>query len=759
MLRFGHLLAVFSPETVRSWLARSIANRLTAAAVVLTMSVVAVVGMIASTISYLQIQDSVKKELESEAKLMEEYLSSSFRLLTKELSGLSANSLVSNGLLDSQGRETYLNPFLRDYRLPLGIHTSLALYDFQGGAVAGSNPGGQSSLQNAPWLERVIAEAKPIAEIYPKQQGNALRLAYPVLFPATGLVEGVLVCEIDFNELYAKSLRLNDSRFARHILGKGSEHLVWHTTTDVQQSFVDKRMVRVEAPLDALALEVEVSVARHDLLRPLYWMVAAYFLVGGILLVGVIWLTRRVVGRLTLPLIELSHATEGLAVSNMAAAKVPVSGEDEIGKLAQSFNNMIDELNLSYRMLEKQVEKRTRSLRATEAELRAQQRDYLVIFDAVRAAVAYLDAEGRVVRVNHRVSEQIGLLPDEVIGKTAQELYPGEEGKKYHADNLEAVRRREAVYGLLERRPVENGESHWFLVDRIPSFDDEGQVSGLTVFMMDIDDRVSMEEQLRQLNETLEQRVHDEVTKNREKDHLMIQQSRLAAMGEMIGNIAHQWRQPLNTLGLLLANIKDAHDYQELTGEYLDKAVLDGEILIQKMSTTIDDFRNFFRPNRTPLPFSLSKAVADAVELVSASYRNSDIGISVEIREDAQVKGFPNEYSQVLLNLMNNARDAILALENREGKKGGKVEVVVGNDGRDGYVLVRDNGGGVPEAVFGKIFDPYFTTRDKGTGIGLYMSKMIVESNMSGRIEARNTATGAEFGVFAPLCRDTEITS
>jgi signal transduction histidine kinase len=249
------------------------------------------------------------------------------------------------------------------------------------------------------------------------------------------------------------------------------------------------------------------------------------------------------------------------------------------------------------------------------------------------------------------------------------------------------------------------------------------------------------------LNETLEQRVQEEAARNREKDHMLIQQSRLAGMGEMIGNIAHQWRQPLNTLGLILANIKDAHDFGDMTAAYLNEATSKGNQIIQKMSTTIDDFRNFFRPNREKQVFSLNHAAREALAMVDASFRNHHVTVDWQEGEEIFTYGFPNEYSQVLLNLLGNARDAILDRRTPEGK----VTVRLARDDGHARLTVRDNGGGIPAEVLPRIFDPYFTTKEKGTGIGLYMSKMIVENNMDGSIEACNIENGAEFTIVTPL--------
>jgi signal transduction histidine kinase len=220
-------------------------------------------------------------------------------------------------------------------------------------------------------------------------------------------------------------------------------------------------------------------------------------------------------------------------------------------------------------------------------------------------------------------------------------------------------------------------------------------------------------------------------------------------MGEMIGNIAHQWRQPINALALLLMNLKDAQQFGEMTDQYLASQIERGDQLIRKMSTTIDDFRNFFRPHRDKQAFLLSAAVRDALSIIESAYEQHRIEIEVSIREDAAVLGFRNEYTQVLLNLLSNAKEAIEARKVARGR----VQIVIDCDGREARLTVRDNGGGIPPDVLPKIFDPYFTTRDGGTGIGLYMSKMIIESSMKGGIEARNTTDGAEFSVLTPVMR------
>lgn len=257
-------------------------------------------------------------------------------------------------------------------------------------------------------------------------------------------------------------------------------------------------------------------------------------------------------------------------------------------------------------------------------------------------------------------------------------------------------------------------------------------------------------EELRELNSSLEQRVREEAGKSREKDHLLIRQSRLATLGEMIGNIAHQWRQPLNALGLLLTNLKDAQRFGELDQAHVEAAVEQGRHLIDSMSATIDDFRNLFKPDRDKTCFTVAAAVREALSVIWISLRNANIEVVLESDESVACEGFFNEYTHVMLNILGNARDAIRA----KGIMYGKVTIRIGVEEGRAVVVIRDNGGGIPEAVIERIFDPYFTTRENGTGIGLYMSLMIIEKNMGGAIAARNIDGGAEFRILTPLAKE-----
>ena len=231
----------------------------------------------------------------------------------------------------------------------------------------------------------------------------------------------------------------------------------------------------------------------------------------------------------------------------------------------------------------------------------------------------------------------------------------------------------------------------------------------------------------------------------RTRERLLIQQSRLAAMGEMISNIAHQWRQPLNTLGLIIQRLPHFYDAGKFDGEFLARNTKDAMNLIRHMSATIDDFRDFFSPDRERTIFNVRKAVYQAVSLIDAGFKSLHIDLETRIEGEPTVNGYPSQFAQVILNILFNARDALL--ERAVDK--GRIQIESSWEGVRLVLTIRDNAGGIPGNILDKIFDPYFTTKgpDKGTGIGLFMAKSIIEKSMGGRITACNYKDGAEFRI------------
>ena len=402
-----------------------------------------------------------------------------------------------------------------------------------------------------------------------------------------------------------------------------------------------------------------------------------------------------------------------------------------------------------------------------ERGLREIQEELGATLYSIADGVISTNASGSVNRMNPVAEQLTGWHEVEALNKPLEQVFRiiSELTRAEVKNPAERVVCENRVIGIANQTLLisRDGTERPIAYNCAPIRNGKGKITGVVLIFRDRTERKQAEEalaakqlQLEEFNLTLEKRIQEAVAELRQKDQIMINQSRLAAMGEMIGNIAHQWRQPLNALGLLIYNIKDTFQFSTLNAEYLDQAVADGNRMVQNMSTTISDFSNFFRPDKEFVAFSATKQICAAILLVESSYKNSDIAIHLDAPKDLELMGFPNEYSQVLLNLLSNAKEAVLGRNQLHQQLSRRVEIRLTE--RDGYgcVTVADNGGGISALILDMIFDPYFSTKDRGSGIGLYMSKMIIERNMYGSITARNIEEGAEFTVCTPLAREQE---
>ena len=247
--------------------------------------------------------------------------------------------------------------------------------------------------------------------------------------------------------------------------------------------------------------------------------------------------------------------------------------------------------------------------------------------------------------------------------------------------------------------------------------------------------------------EILQQKIDEALKANQEHQLLVMRQSRLAQMGEMIAMIAHQWRQPLNNLSLVNQLLVAKYRKGKLddgTIEYFDK---NAKKQIQLMSSTIDDFRNFFQSEEKKVPFLVEDVVQTVLGMTEAIFATHDIAIDYDGTKGLQSHGFPNSLAQALINILNNAKDALADADLGPGEKWIRIRTYR-ERGRI-IIVISDNAGGIPEEIMPHIFDPYFSTKKEknGTGLGLYMSKMIIEKQMQGRIEVSNDEAGARFEI------------
>ena len=244
--------------------------------------------------------------------------------------------------------------------------------------------------------------------------------------------------------------------------------------------------------------------------------------------------------------------------------------------------------------------------------------------------------------------------------------------------------------------------------------------------------------------------LQEKIQKIKEKQQILIQNSKMASMGEMIANIAHQWRQPLNSLSALhTVLMMDYEDNGELTQEEIDQFKEESGQYIHKMSSTIDDFRNFFSPTKEKELFLVSDAIKESIKFVKDSYLDSGVELIDRTRDrDTQMCSYKNELMQVIMILLNNSRDAVVC--NKIAKPQVIVDLLHGDEKVE--IHVKDNGGGIKDDIMDRIFEPYFTTKFKsdGTGVGLYMSKMIIEDSIGGELVLENDGEGVLATLLLP---------
>ena len=255
-------------------------------------------------------------------------------------------------------------------------------------------------------------------------------------------------------------------------------------------------------------------------------------------------------------------------------------------------------------------------------------------------------------------------------------------------------------------------------------------------------------QELEELTHTLEDRVRQKTEENARKDRLIIHQARLAELGEMIGNIAHQWRHPLTRLSLLLQNIKALSHKGRLDGERLEKMLATANEQIFFMSDTIDNFKDFYKPAAESGDFTLKEAYEKVMEIIGYDLKHKNITVSYHEEEPLRFHGKLNQFAQVLLNLIGNARDALM----ERNVPHPAIRIEARREGEYRHIEVADNAGGIPPEHLAKIFEPYFSTKaERGTGVGLYMVKTIIEEKFGGSVRVENDQEGARFTLILPV--------
>ena len=354
-------------------------------------------------------------------------------------------------------------------------------------------------------------------------------------------------------------------------------------------------------------------------------------------------------------------------------------------------------------------------------EIESTKENLEIIFNSIPIVIAYKNNNNRVLKVNRAIKNVFGLDVGDVEGKELEEISKKNAYKAYK-DDLEVIRTKKPKQNYIEKYYFNNRE-YTAIVSKYP-YIKNNIVEGVIVFMEDITEKIKIENE------------------KKEKTKLLIQQSKMATMGEMIGAIAHQWKQPLNILSLLVDDLIDSYEYNELDDKYIETFSNKSNKQILFMSKTIEDFKNFFKPNKERNSFNLSDSISEVLSIIAVNFKKYNISIEIQ-NIDFELSLFENELKQVLINIVNNSKDAILENHIRDGK----IYIEALEKDKNLIIAISDNGGGMSEKVLKNLFKPYFTTKSKGTGIGLYMCKMILNESLNGDIKAERFKDGSRFEI------------
>ena len=383
-----------------------------------------------------------------------------------------------------------------------------------------------------------------------------------------------------------------------------------------------------------------------------------------------------------------------------------------------------------------------------QKQLHASQTKRQALFDMSLEAIVVYDEHNNIQKANKKALEMFGYNEEDVIGVHFLKFVP-DEYKEYAKASVE--QKKSMTY---ETNVLKKDGTHFPVAVSVHYVTINNKLTRISSFI-DLTTLRQTESELHELNASLEKRVHEEIQKNREQEALVFQQARMAQMGELLSMIAHQWRQPLASIAATTTNIQTQFDMEKFhlhseEGQkdckiFLNKKLQNINTYVQSLSQTIDDFRNFYNPNKKPLSIPINQPIEKAFSILMPSLIAHQIKVIKKLDVDTSLFLHENEMMQVILNLLKNSQDQLLEKQIKNPT------IMIRTYKRDNqlYLELSDNAQGIEKEHLAHIFDPYFSTKDQknGTGLGLYMSKIIIDDHHKGEISVKNAPDGACFTI------------
>lgn len=431
----------------------------------------------------------------------------------------------------------------------------------------------------------------------------------------------------------------------------------------------------------------------------------------------------------------------------------------------KDFFNSITELLAMRASAENRLINYDKKLTNQNIQLNNKNQQFEDIINNINDFVWEVDINGKYIYVSPQINDILGYKNTEILGKTPFDLMHKKQKKTIQKKFINIVQKHKQIIQLKNENIHKDGHVVYLETSGTPIFDEDNKLIGYRGIDRDITKRVLSEKELaknhqkiQKLNEQLKDKVILEEKKNEENEKILFEQSKMAAMGEMIENIAHQWKQPLSIISTSASGIEVQNEMNMLEQNDIQTAMKHINSSVQHLAQTVDNFRDFFKRNKEKEYFLIQTAFQKTFLIITAQLKNANLTIEKNI-EDITLHGVERELIQVFINILNNARDELI-------KKNIPVKYISINTlTTDATVKIHilDNAGGISSSNISKIFDSHFTTKrdTDGTGIGLYMSKMIIEESWKGLISVQNKSftydkqqyTGAEFTIELPLMK------
>ncbi len=402
--------------------------------------------------------------------------------------------------------------------------------------------------------------------------------------------------------------------------------------------------------------------------------------------------------------------------------------------------------------LEKKVEQRTKKLQKSS--------------EIISKHVIYSksDLDGNFTDVSEAFCKITGYYRDELIGRNHTILRHPDMPKSTYEDMWKTIKSGKSWIGKL-KNIKKDGDYYWTVQVITPEFDEKGDIVSYMSIRDDVTSKLALRDlndtleekikiktqDLKRLNENLEKRVKEAVEEAKEKELQLYEMSKMAQMGEMIENIAHQWRQPLGAISAVASSVSIKHTLDNLNTEDIPKYMQEIEDYTQYLSQTIDTFRNFIKDSKEFQEVVLQEYIDNTLYIIDSTIKANNIELIKEIDylKSINISMILGELSQVIINIINNAKDILLEREIEHPW----IKLELKEQNNKAIITIEDNAGGIPEDILPKIFEPYFTTKNKshGTGLGLHMSYKIISQSLNGKLYAKNTDNGAKFFIELPL--------